>query len=545
MFARANSRRPAPASVTDVLRSHGESLDPAIEHEMSARFDHDFSRIRVHTDPAAAAAAAAIDARAYTAGEHVVFGAGEYRRPEVVAHELAHVVQQGPSTSTPTMIGARGELAEHEAASARPARGGDAVIRRYEAPEHKAIGDEGFAELSDFLNTPEGKAWLAEHQLDPGLAADFANEGNTTLGIGPNAVTAGDLNAFGDFYENAQQILTAPPEEVAELLDAIKAERAGLLGHGEANRRYEDITRKYRKGTGRKTYIELADANGPHFTPTNREAWLAQHDQALQIARNAAHAKDASKPALFNRAVLFDSFAAHFLTDAFAAGHLFELKKLVDAPPGQHGANQWLPLEVEIISYLRAHPANPDNPELRGYYLLADGLGKLDKLVLKNIHDRLNAEGLPARNKQGMAWRTFGDDHLKGSSESMRIAALAMALSRQQLMTVLHDPTTHPDPNQVLNLLPDDETVRQATQRAVGYIPQAVRDIGRLLGAQAPALNAGMTTTIGDTIVGDLVESNVRTIASPFREKQLEDLHKEQEDRGQPMIAPSFTIASF
>ena len=545
MFSRANSRRPAPATVTDVLRSPGESLDPALEQEMGARFDHDFSRVRVHTGPAAAAAAAAIGARAYTAGEHVVFGAGEYRRPEVVAHELAHVVQQGPWTSIPTMIGARGEQAEHEAASGRPARGGDAVIRRYESPEHKAIGDEGFAELSDFLNTPDGKAWLARYHLDPGLAANFANDQNTTLGVGPNAVTVGDLNAFGDFYEDAQQILTAPREEVAELLDAIKAERAGLLGQGEANRRYEDITRKYRTDTGRKTYIQLADANGPHFTPTNREAWLTQHDQALRIARNAAYAKDSSKPALFNRAVLFDSFAAHFLTDAFAAGHLFELKKLVDAPPGQQIANLWLPLEVEIISYLRAHPANPDNPELRGYYLLADGLGKLDKLVLKNIHDRFNAEGLVVHNKQGMTWRAFGDDHLKGSPDSMRIAALAMAMSRRQLLTVLHDPNAHSDPNEVLNLLPDDESVRQATQRAVTYIPQAVRDIGRLLGAQAPALNAGMTTTLGVPGVGGLVESNLRTIASPFREKQLEDLRKEQEDRGQPMIAPTFTIGRF
>ncbi|HEY4456014.1 MAG TPA: DUF4157 domain-containing protein [Pseudonocardiaceae bacterium] len=544
MFARANRRRPAPSAVTDVLRSPGEPLNAETARRMGARFDHDFSRVRVHADPAAAAAAESIGARAYTAGEHVVLGGGQHQ-PEVLAHELAHVVQQGPLASIPTTIGARGERAERDATSGRPTEGGDAVIRRYESPEHKAIGDEGFAELADFLKTPEGTAWLAEHHLDPGLANDFANDQNGAIQVGTNALTVGDVNAFGDFYGSAQELLTAPPEEVHELLDAIKAERAGELGHGEANRRYEEITRKYRAGTGRKTYIGLADDNGPHFTPTDREAWLTQHQHALDIARNAAHAKDASKPALFDRAVLFDSFAAHFLTDAFATGHLFELKKLVDAQPGQQSANLWQPLEVEIISYLRAHPPNPANPELRGYYLLADGLGKLDKLVLKNIHDRLNAEGMTAHNKQGMTWKSVGDDHLRQSPEAMRVASLAMGVSRRQLLAVLHNPTARPDPREVLDLLPDDQTVRLATQRAIGYIPAAVREVSRLLYAQAPALNAGMTSTLGIPGPGAVIESNVRTVASPYREKQLEDLRREQDDRGQPLIAPSLTITSF
>jgi hypothetical protein len=63
---------------------------------------HDFSRVRVHTDAKAAASARAINARAYTFGADVVFGAGEYaphtpagRR--LLAHELAHVAQQSAS----------------------------------------------------------------------------------------------------------------------------------------------------------------------------------------------------------------------------------------------------------------------------------------------------------------------------------------------------------------------------------------------------------------------------------------------------------------
>ncbi|MEU9455112.1 DUF4157 domain-containing protein [Streptomyces sp. NPDC048277] len=63
------------------------------------RFGADFSRVRLHSDAEAASSARAEQARAYTLGEDVVFGAGQYA-PEttagrrLLAHELAHVLQQ-------------------------------------------------------------------------------------------------------------------------------------------------------------------------------------------------------------------------------------------------------------------------------------------------------------------------------------------------------------------------------------------------------------------------------------------------------------------
>jgi hypothetical protein len=64
----------------------------------------DFGNVRVHTDSRAAESARALDARAYTLGHHIVFGAGSYapRTSEgrgLLAHELTHVLQQnGPAT---------------------------------------------------------------------------------------------------------------------------------------------------------------------------------------------------------------------------------------------------------------------------------------------------------------------------------------------------------------------------------------------------------------------------------------------------------------
>jgi hypothetical protein len=69
---------------------------------MEARFGHDFSRVRVHSDEASAAATQAYGALAYTTGSDIVFSPGRYRPgmaagQRLLAHELAHVVQQaGP-----------------------------------------------------------------------------------------------------------------------------------------------------------------------------------------------------------------------------------------------------------------------------------------------------------------------------------------------------------------------------------------------------------------------------------------------------------------
>ena len=61
--------------------------------------------MRIHADEPAARAAAALNARAFTVGSHVVFGRGEYA-PEtppgqqLLAHELTHVAQQAAGAAS-------------------------------------------------------------------------------------------------------------------------------------------------------------------------------------------------------------------------------------------------------------------------------------------------------------------------------------------------------------------------------------------------------------------------------------------------------------
>ncbi|MCB0166981.1 MAG: DUF4157 domain-containing protein [Anaerolineae bacterium] len=88
-----------PPIVHEVLQSPGQPLQPATRAFMEARFGHNFSMVRMHTNRQAAQSAADVGARAYTVGQHIVFGQGEYIPASIVgqrliAHELAHVIQQ-------------------------------------------------------------------------------------------------------------------------------------------------------------------------------------------------------------------------------------------------------------------------------------------------------------------------------------------------------------------------------------------------------------------------------------------------------------------
>jgi hypothetical protein len=104
------------SQVTPTIESHihgvtdgGRPLPESVRTCLEPRFGRDFSRVRIHTDATAAGSARAINARAYTVGQHIVFGEGQYA-PEtdagrkLLAHELTHTAQQanrGSPSATP------------------------------------------------------------------------------------------------------------------------------------------------------------------------------------------------------------------------------------------------------------------------------------------------------------------------------------------------------------------------------------------------------------------------------------------------------------
>ena len=101
--------------VLDIVgRGGGRPLEGAVRSDMEDKLGAGFGDVRVHTDPAAAASARAVDARAYTVGSEIVFDEGVYhpgseQGRHTLAHELTHVIQQrsGPVDGSPTGDGIR------------------------------------------------------------------------------------------------------------------------------------------------------------------------------------------------------------------------------------------------------------------------------------------------------------------------------------------------------------------------------------------------------------------------------------------------------
>jgi hypothetical protein len=102
LHRKAETGASVPARQTTVaaslVQSGGHPLPHALSGYFAPRFGTDLSDVRLHTDARAGQAARAINARAYTLGQHIAFAPGQYaphthEGRRLIAHELAHTLQ--------------------------------------------------------------------------------------------------------------------------------------------------------------------------------------------------------------------------------------------------------------------------------------------------------------------------------------------------------------------------------------------------------------------------------------------------------------------
>jgi hypothetical protein len=99
----------------------GNPLERSVAATLSNSMGTSVADVRVHADDGAAALARAVTARAFTVGNDIYFGRGEYRpgTPDgqaLIAHEVAHTIQQrGAPMDGPLTVSQPGDTLEREA----------------------------------------------------------------------------------------------------------------------------------------------------------------------------------------------------------------------------------------------------------------------------------------------------------------------------------------------------------------------------------------------------------------------------------------------
>jgi hypothetical protein len=168
--------------------SPGEPLALELRALFEPQVGFNLSNVRVHTDKTAADSARALNARAYTLGHRIIFGAGRYQLHNeegqaLVAHELAHVVQQAHGRATATI---QRDCDDPDFCKPYPTSAAAAAakssIRSYYLPlEGLKFGPQSRGLYESYLNRKPGESLAPVESNDPAsdLVSSFAESWDT------------------------------------------------------------------------------------------------------------------------------------------------------------------------------------------------------------------------------------------------------------------------------------------------------------------------------------------------------------------------------
>jgi hypothetical protein len=281
----------------------GRPLEPNVRAQMENAFATDFEHVQVYDDTAAQQSATALDAAAFTHGEHIYLGPGSppiesAAGKSLLAHELAHVVQQRTAEGIPsTALSQPGDRFERtaDAAAQQVMQGGQAqisttgtppAVQRQQQPGNRATRDEVRVALEAFLRramqtqggrtlrvTPEIRsavtslfigdigrlmgieAWLSSPAL-PGDPAEFAREVARRL---PDTIDRARLDHLNRLSGRAPTpSLPGRIRELAESSAPGEPERPAMPSAAEeAQQRAEKEAQLLRQGQGTEEPTEI------------------------------------------------------------------------------------------------------------------------------------------------------------------------------------------------------------------------------------------------------------------------------------------------
>lgn len=452
----------------------------------------------------------------YEAGEHAQFGeAGDALKDLVGSKAFGYKVKPG---ETPRTIAARFGVTEQDVLTAnrsmlkewKPSSGVGGMVRGFNAGDMIVIPPAMNDAVREALKSKE------LHFVLNGVTFDY-----------------GDGIAMGDLFRDPEHMLAATDATLRKLQELIKKDKVkpGSVTPGEWN----EVTGTE---TGGK-YTELAEENESHFAPANpalapvsgksvtdnKSSWEKYH--AIAITEAQAGNKD--------RALAVNAFADHFLTDAFAAGHLVNKRDVMELftgklpfQPRSSGVEpKFAPASVEFFNAVsrrafvgpvaaefsryetvKSYTVFHVHPSINSWsrfseFLQGIAVAKPDVLpgaVTKSVHDTLNREpdGVPVANNMGDHWNLSGDKSL--NEENRRIGRKAVAQSELNVLSAfkLTGPIDLPAAyKKVWDYVPHatsvgEEIVKRET--ASGTDPKSaslINDVAGMIGEVYPAIIEG------------------------------------------------------
>lgn len=295
----------------------------------------------------------------------------------------------------------------------------------------------------------------------------------------------GQIIAMADLFGTVDDMMGEDPIVLAKLKRLIERSTAYYKG-GKTDKRVDVSDEEWNNATD-KRYLKLAEDNYEHFAPNflfknpkftkaaygyrnHKLKWEQYHERAIKeaqrMALDPAYANQSYVPSW---ALIINAFGDHFLTDAFAAGHVINKGEIVEhfksvfysgASLNAEGKrffeklaeNAWARGDVakkfQKLETAQPHDAwwnnvlgwlpftdgvNPDIKDAKRFALVLKGAAekepaKIANMAVKAVHDVLNREGIEVVNGAGAAsWPLTGDGHLTDRTTEYMKQAVAQS----------------------------------------------------------------------------------------------------------------------
>jgi hypothetical protein len=324
-----------PASVSDDFTGRlgaegGHEIPDAPRQDLESGFGVPLGGVRLHTGGTAADLARQVNARAFTVGQDIYFGNGEYDPGSsdgyrLLAHEVTHTVQQSAgspagqqlsslSVSSPEDQEERDahevadHLAAHRGTSLDPVEVDEApaVVARHDSWEHTLLGDTPPAQLSGASGTgPAVTVQARKHLLDDLWARTnfFAqNPDGDPRAKFPNVrwiqfrnsglwVTNGEVNALGDYLPDPAAADTMLRSELLPVLQKMRSMTMKMSNTQEVEGPFGPLPADNNDAEGMATsWLEyLSDAAGDVKAIDNATAAEGTNRYQGLLSRNACH----------------------------------------------------------------------------------------------------------------------------------------------------------------------------------------------------------------------------------------------------------------